>query len=164
LTLPSASTSTGRWLRIKSISAQTVTSASANVVPIGSATAGSAIFPAMAGQWVILQSDGTNWITIASSLKDTATLPTLGTCGTSPTIRAGSTNSAGQISSTGTGASTSCIMTFATCGFAAAPFCVAAPEGAANTGLFVTTTTTTLTFTYTSGTALKFNYICSNGS
>lgn len=163
LTLPAASTSAGRWIHIKSISAQAVNSASSNVVPIGSATAGTAIFPAMAGQWVVLQSDGTNWITLGGSLKDTATTPSVGTCGTSPTIRAGSTNAAGSIT-TGSTSTTSCLLTFATSGFAAAPFCVVAPEGAANAGLFGTTTTTTLTLTYTAATSAKFNYICSNGS
>lgn len=67
LTLLSAATYTGRWLRIKSIAAQTIVSASSNVVPIDTATAGTAILSATAGKWAILQSNGTNWVIMASN-------------------------------------------------------------------------------------------------
>jgi hypothetical protein len=66
-TLPSPASVPGRWLWLKSISAQIVNSASSNVVPIGSATAGTAIFPATAGKWAALQSDGSNWITMMAN-------------------------------------------------------------------------------------------------
>ena len=66
LTLPTASANNGRILLLKSIAAQIVNSASSNVVPLGSATAGTAIFTA-AVHWATLVSDGTNWITMASA-------------------------------------------------------------------------------------------------
>lgn len=67
LTLLAAASYPGRWLTVKTIANQTVTSASSNVVPIGSATAGTAVLAATAGKWAILQSDGTNWITMANN-------------------------------------------------------------------------------------------------
>jgi hypothetical protein len=66
VTLPTASTSTGRVLFIKTIAAQTVVSASSNVKPIGSNTAGTAILAASAGAWAMLVCDGTNWVIMAS--------------------------------------------------------------------------------------------------
>ena len=66
LTLPAASTSKARELNFKNIAAQLVISASSNVVPINSATAGTAILAASAGVWAKLKSDGTNWVVIAS--------------------------------------------------------------------------------------------------
>lgn len=67
LTLQSAASYVGRWLYLKTIAAQTVVSASSNVVPVGSATAGTAILAATIGKWALLQSDGTNWITMAAN-------------------------------------------------------------------------------------------------
>jgi hypothetical protein len=67
VTLPSAASFTGRWLYLKNIAAQTITSASSNVVPITSATAGTAILAATAGKYAVLQSDGTNWITMVAN-------------------------------------------------------------------------------------------------
>ena len=61
LTLPSASTYSGREIMLKTIRAQSVISASSNVVPIDSNVAGTAILPATAGKWATLVSDGTNW-------------------------------------------------------------------------------------------------------
>lgn len=60
--LPSSASFTGRNLVIKTIQAQAVVSASANVVPIDSAVAGTAILPATAGRWARLVNDGTNWV------------------------------------------------------------------------------------------------------
>jgi hypothetical protein len=62
ITLPAASSWTGRELTIKTIQAQTVISGSSNVVPIDSPTAGTAILPATDGAWALLVSDGTNWV------------------------------------------------------------------------------------------------------
>ena len=62
LTLPTASTSTGRILTVKTIQAQTVVSASSNVVPLAGGAAGTAILAATAGKFAQLVSDGTNWI------------------------------------------------------------------------------------------------------
>ena len=62
VTLPSPSSNTGRVIEFKTIAAQTVVSASSNVVPITGGAAGTAILPATAGAWATLLSDGTNWI------------------------------------------------------------------------------------------------------
>ena len=67
LTLPAASSYSGRWLHLKNIQNLTVTSASSNVVAINSATAGTAILAGTAGKWCTLQSDGTNWVIMASN-------------------------------------------------------------------------------------------------
>ncbi len=66
LTLLSAAAVPGRELYVKTIAAFTVVSASSNVVPIDSGTAGTAILPATAGSWAHLRSDGTNWTIIAN--------------------------------------------------------------------------------------------------
>ena len=66
VTFPSAAASTGRVVWIKTIAAQTVVSASSNVVPINSATAGTAILAGTAGTWAMLVCDGTNWVVMAS--------------------------------------------------------------------------------------------------
>jgi hypothetical protein len=62
LTLPTASAWQGRELTIKTIQAQAVDSASANVAPIGDSAAGTSILPATDGAWAHLRSDGTNWV------------------------------------------------------------------------------------------------------
>lgn len=67
ITLLSAATYTGRILYIKNITAHSLTSNASNVVPLGSATAGTAILAATAGKFAMLQSDGTNWITMMSN-------------------------------------------------------------------------------------------------
>lgn len=67
VTLPAASSYTGRQIVIKNLQAQTVVSASSNVVPITSTTAGTAILAATAGKWATLVSDGTNWIIMQSN-------------------------------------------------------------------------------------------------
>ena len=67
LTMPSAATYPGRVLHIKNISAITVNSASSNIVPLASATAGSSILTNTAGKRAMLQSDGSNWIIMASN-------------------------------------------------------------------------------------------------
>lgn len=67
ITLLSAATYPGKILYINNITATAVTSASANVVPLGSATAGTAILAATAGKFAMLQSNGTNWITIMAN-------------------------------------------------------------------------------------------------
>ncbi len=67
VTLLSASTYSGRRLRIKTIQAQTVVSASSNVVPLAGGAAGTAILAATAGKWAELESDGTNWVIMASN-------------------------------------------------------------------------------------------------
>ncbi len=66
VTFPTASANTGRVVWIKTIAAQTVVSASSNVKPIGSNTAGTAILAASAGAWAMLVCDGTDWIVMSS--------------------------------------------------------------------------------------------------
>lgn len=62
VTLPTASSWTGREIMIQSYQAQATNSASSNVVPLGGGAAGTAILAATAGKWATLVSDGTNWI------------------------------------------------------------------------------------------------------
>jgi hypothetical protein len=62
VTLPSASLYSGRYLTFKNLQAQTLVSASSNVVLIDSTTAGTAILLAVVGNWATMVSDGTNWI------------------------------------------------------------------------------------------------------
>lgn len=66
LTLLAAASYPGRELHVKTIAAETVVSASSNVRPIGSATAGTAILPATQGAWAHLVSDGTDWVVMAN--------------------------------------------------------------------------------------------------
>jgi hypothetical protein len=62
VTLPSASLYSGRYLTFKNLQAQTLVSATSNVVLIDSTTAGTAILLAVVGNWATMVSDGTNWI------------------------------------------------------------------------------------------------------
>jgi len=63
--MPDPASYQGRVLNFKNIQAQTVDSAASNIVPIDSATPGTAILPATDGAWSQLLSDGTNWIVMA---------------------------------------------------------------------------------------------------
>lgn len=62
VTLPTASSYTGRVLYFQNYQAQTLVSASSNVVPIGGGAAGTSILLASAGDQCTLVSNGTNWI------------------------------------------------------------------------------------------------------
>jgi hypothetical protein len=62
VTLPSPATYTGRTLTFKNMQAQTLVSASSNVVPIDSTVAGTSILLAVVGNWATMVSDGTNWV------------------------------------------------------------------------------------------------------
>jgi hypothetical protein len=62
VTLPTASAWSGRELTFKNMQAQTLVSASSNVVPIDSTSAGTAILLAVVGNWATMVSDGTNWV------------------------------------------------------------------------------------------------------
>jgi hypothetical protein len=67
VTLPAAAANVGRVIVIKNLSATyTVISASSNVKPANSNTAGTAILAATAGAWAMLVCDGTNWVIMAS--------------------------------------------------------------------------------------------------
>lgn len=67
ITLPSAAAWVGRRVRIKTIAAFTVISASSNVVPLAGGAAGTAILAATAGKYAELVSDGTNWVIMAGN-------------------------------------------------------------------------------------------------
>lgn len=62
VTLPSASANVGRVLNFQNYQAQTLVSASSNVVPLAGGAATTAILQAVAGANATLVSDGTNWI------------------------------------------------------------------------------------------------------
>lgn len=62
VTLPTASASAGRVLHFQNYQAQTLVSASSNVVPLAGGSATTAILEAVAGANATLVSDGTNWI------------------------------------------------------------------------------------------------------
>lgn len=66
-TLPTASAWVGRKVRIKTVAAYTVVSASSNVVPLAGGAAGTAILAATAGKYAELVSDGSNWIVMAAN-------------------------------------------------------------------------------------------------
>jgi hypothetical protein len=62
LTFPAASSWTGRSITVKNMQALAVISASSNIVPLDSTTAGTAILLGVVGNWATLVSDGTNWV------------------------------------------------------------------------------------------------------
>lgn len=67
VTLPTPATYPGRLLRVKNIAAFAINSGSSNVVPLTTATAGTAIMTGVAGQWKTIQSDGTNWVVMSGN-------------------------------------------------------------------------------------------------
>jgi hypothetical protein len=67
VTLPAAASFTGREIYIRAITANTVVSASSNVVPRIGGAAGTAIIGATDGGWALLVSDGTNWECMAGT-------------------------------------------------------------------------------------------------
>jgi hypothetical protein len=67
LTLPTPASNTGRVLFVSTIQAQTVVSASSNVVPREGGAASTAILPNTDGAWSMLVCDGTNWIEMAGT-------------------------------------------------------------------------------------------------
>jgi hypothetical protein len=62
VTLPTPSTNTGRVLHFQNYQAQTLVSASSNVVPLVGGSASTAILEAVAGDTCTLVSNGTNWL------------------------------------------------------------------------------------------------------
>ena len=68
VTLPTASSNSGRALTIQNYQAQTVVSASSNVVPQAGGAAGTAILDNVAGNWATLVSDGTNWVIMTAGV------------------------------------------------------------------------------------------------
>ena len=70
VTLPAPSSYVGRQITIKNMQAQLVNSASSNVVPIDSTSAGTSILLAVVGNWATMVSDG------ASAVQNYATFNT----------------------------------------------------------------------------------------
>jgi hypothetical protein len=66
VTLPAASSWSGRVVTFKNLQLQTLVSASSNVVPLIGGAAGTAILPGLVGAWATLVSDGTNWVVMAA--------------------------------------------------------------------------------------------------
>ena len=62
VTLPTPSVYTGRQVVFKNMQPQLLVSASSNVVPIDSTSAGTAILLDVVGNWATMVSDGTNWV------------------------------------------------------------------------------------------------------
>ena len=56
-----------RSIKLKTVAAYTVISATSNVVPLAGGSAGTAILAATAGKWAELVSDGTNWVIMAAA-------------------------------------------------------------------------------------------------
>ena len=62
VTLPAPSAYTGRQVTFKNMQPQLLVSASNDVVPIDSVSAGTAILLDVVGNWATMVSDGTNWV------------------------------------------------------------------------------------------------------
>jgi hypothetical protein len=62
VTLPTASTNSGRVLYFQNYQVQALVSASSNVVPLAGGAAGTSILLASSGDSATLVSDGTNWL------------------------------------------------------------------------------------------------------
>jgi hypothetical protein len=67
VTLPNPVYAEGSEIYIRTVTANGIDSASNNVVPITGTGASNFICGATDGAWALLRSDGTNWVTIASS-------------------------------------------------------------------------------------------------
>lgn len=63
-TLPTASNYYGKYLNCLNYTANAVNSASSNVIAITGGAASTSVLPATAGSWCLLQSNGTNWVTM----------------------------------------------------------------------------------------------------
>lgn len=84
----------------------------------------------------------------------------LGSCGTSPTLSAGSNDMAGEVT-TGT-STTSCVVSFANT-HTSAPKCVVTPQ-ASSAGFGYTISTTALTVVATALGGIVFDYVCPNAA
>jgi hypothetical protein len=62
VTLPAPSSYNGRQVTFKNMQAQFLVSASSNVVPLDSISAGTLILLDVIGNWATMVSDGTNWV------------------------------------------------------------------------------------------------------
>lgn len=62
ITFPAATSNAGRVFYIKTVQAQAVNSASANIVPLTGGVPVTSILAATLGKYAVLVSDGSNWI------------------------------------------------------------------------------------------------------
>jgi len=67
LVFQSAATYPGRIIYVKTIAAQSVQSATSNILPQASNSPGTGILTNTAGKWAMLQSDGTYWVIMMSN-------------------------------------------------------------------------------------------------
>ncbi len=67
ITLQNAASYPGRWLYVKTVTNNALTSNASNVVPRTTTAAGTPILAATAGTWASLQSDGTNWVVMSGN-------------------------------------------------------------------------------------------------
>ena len=102
----------------------------------------------------------------ATQINTSGASPSVSSCGTSPAIATNSTNMGGKFT-TGTGAPTSCAITFATSGWTTAAFCTITAANSAASGATIlpyisTQSNTGFTVTFAAGlTSGAFNYGCS---
>lgn len=96
---------------------------------------------------------------LVNQLTFNGTVPTVGTCGTTPSIAAASNDNAGLFT-TGTGSPTACTVTFAKT-WDSTPSCVANYQGGTTGVRASSISTTAVTFTYSAGcSSCVTNYIC----
>lgn len=97
---------------------------------------------------------------VTGHIVSSGTVPTVGTCGTTPSMNVKSTDNVGAV--TWSGGATSCAFTFAGV-FVSPPFCLAEAGTAAVTPLGVTTSSATFSFS-ASQSASTMTYHCFGGS
>lgn len=128
------------------------------VKPICTGGAGGNKCTATNGPWALGADNfyDTGVMQVGGDLTFTGTIPTVSSCGTTPSITTGSTDSSGEVTEGAT--ATGCTITFST-SKTNAPFCVVTFQTNLVTETYaVSTTTITLTNTSSSGT--KVNYHC----
>lgn len=125
-------------------------------VTIKEAGAGTMVLDSLGG--VIQLGTGTNLaiVKVEGMLYAAGTAPTVGTCGTSPTI-SGQNN--GGIVTVGTGSPTACTVTFGNGGFTAEPACTISTRYS-GTAYISAKSASAFTVTNISGTMTKFDYTC----
>lgn len=97
------------------------------------------------------------WLASGSSAQ--SAVPTVSSCGTSPSIATGSTGFAGRVT-TGTGTPTGCVITFAAA-YTSTPSCVVVSQTAYATSTpAYTVSTTAITITQAATNSVIYDYIC----
>ncbi len=150
-----------------------INSASATTLTVSTASTGiaqlsvSSTIAKLPNDYIITfsSSDGTMGLGIQNNgnLISSGTLPTVSSCGTSPSIDVGATNTAGTIN-TGSGSPTACTLTFANGGFLSTPTCVVSDD--LSTAEPAVTSRSATAITMTIGAALNSGhifYICFGG-